>query len=71
MQSDQLSPIGADMTSTTSLSFSIYNLLLYEVAGPGTGVALLQRRPQMLYFVYFILFLPSCQQIVCLRRLRV
>ena len=29
MQSDQLSPIGADMTSATSLSLSIYNLLLY------------------------------------------
>ena len=32
MQSDQPSPIGADMTSATSLSHSIYNLLLY-----GTG----------------------------------
>ena len=31
MQSDQLSPIGADMTSATSLSLSIYNLLLYSV----------------------------------------
>ena len=30
VQSDQLSPIGADMTSATSLSLSIYNLLLYE-----------------------------------------
>ena len=29
MQSDQLSPIGADMTSAASLSLSIYNLLLY------------------------------------------
>jgi len=29
MQSDQLSPIGADMTSSTSLLLSIYNLLLY------------------------------------------
>ena len=26
MQSDQLSPIGADMTSATSLSLSVYNL---------------------------------------------
>jgi len=30
MQSDQLSPIGADMTSATTLSLSIYNLLLYD-----------------------------------------
>ena len=29
MQSDQLSPIGADMTSASSLSLSIYNILLY------------------------------------------
>ena len=29
VQSDQLSPIGADMTSATSLSLSIYILLLY------------------------------------------
>ena len=29
MQSDQLGPIGADMTSVTSLSLSIYNLLPY------------------------------------------
>ena len=28
VQSDQLSPFGADMTSATSLSLSIYNLLL-------------------------------------------
>ena len=30
MQSDQLSPIGADMTSASSLSLSMYNLLLYD-----------------------------------------
>jgi len=29
VQSNQLSPIGADMTSATSVSLSIYNLLLY------------------------------------------
>ena len=29
MQSDQLCSIGADMTSATSLSLAIYNLLLY------------------------------------------
>jgi len=29
VQSDQLSPIGADKTSATSLSHSTYNLLLY------------------------------------------
>jgi len=29
VQSDQLSPIGADMTSATSLSLSIFHLLLY------------------------------------------
>ena len=29
VQSDQLSPIGADRMSATSLSLSIYNLLLY------------------------------------------
>jgi len=33
MQSDQLCSIGADMTSATSLSLSIYryNLLLYDI----------------------------------------
>ena len=31
MRSNQLSPIGADMTSASSLSLSIYNLLLYDV----------------------------------------
>jgi len=31
VQSDQLFYIGADMTSATSLSLSIYNLLLYGV----------------------------------------
>jgi len=30
VQSDQLSPVGANMTSATSLSLSIYNLLLYD-----------------------------------------
>ena len=30
VQSDQLCSIGADMMSATSLSLSIYNLLLYE-----------------------------------------
>ena len=30
VQSDQLCSIGADMTSATSLSLSIYNLLLYD-----------------------------------------
>jgi len=29
VQSDQLCYIGADMTSATSLSLSVYNLLLY------------------------------------------
>ena len=31
VQSDQLCSIGSDMTSATSLSLSIYNLLLYAV----------------------------------------
>ena len=31
VQSDQLCSIGADMMSATSLSLSIYNLLLYGV----------------------------------------
>ena len=29
VQSDQLNPIGADLSTATSLSLSIYNLLLY------------------------------------------
>ena len=37
LEYDQLSPIGADMTSATSLPLSIYNLLLYEL---GIGVTL-------------------------------
>ena len=34
IQSDQLCSIGADMMSTTSLSLSIYNLLLYGLNEP-------------------------------------
>ena len=33
MQSDQLCSIGADMTSATSLSLSLYNLFLYGITG--------------------------------------